>query len=107
MMHRIKVIDNPEIEASLRSRHLICIGYCGCVLKGDCGLSKGKDDSKQDIERLYNALARNNKNEATIILTHLIKVHQRTRKDVAASIKVLGTEKIVLACKETTKTPSG
>jgi len=56
--------------------------------------TKVLDDSAEDIEKLYDALKKNNKNEATILLTHLVKVHKLTRKIVEARIKVIGAEKI-------------
>jgi len=66
-------------------------------------MAEGIDDSAEDIEKLYNALKRNNTNEATILLKHLVKLHHFTRKIVEARIKVLGAEKIAKADTESRK----
>jgi len=52
------------------------------------------DDSQEDIKKLYNALNKNNKREATLIFTHLVRFHKLSRKVIAERIKLMGAEKI-------------
>jgi len=57
-------------------------------------MTERQDDSAQDIQKLYDALKKNNKRESTLIFTHLIKFHRLTRKYVEERIKLIGAEKI-------------
>ena len=55
------------------------------------------DDSKSDIERLYNALAKNNLITARMVHKHLRTLHGLDKKEVRNRLETLTKSKIVKA----------